>query len=168
MKNKYIIFSATFFGPILFFLLYLIFFVNTKDVRCDLQADRTYTCDIRNDFLDRYPLNYFTRHIEHVVSITMTETVDEGVSYRAEFVTSDGKQVPLMETYTDYGPVSKQVDAIGPQLAAHAAHIAYRAEPIWWAMYLVGGLCLMLMFFAPLNLLRNHPPQDSPASGDNT
>jgi hypothetical protein len=154
MKKNIIPFLAIFLGSICVCLLFTVAFVNAKEVGCDRQSNQTYTCQVRTLFFGRIPTLVFDRRIENVVDITIAETDSDGVAYRAEFVTSNGKQVPLNDTFTDYSPVSQQVNTIGSQFSRHQDHVSYRVEPTWWVLYLVGGLCLMIMLLSPLVFLR--------------
>ena len=76
----------------------------------------------------------------------------DGCSYRAEFITSNGKQVPLSEVYTDHNPVSQQVNDIGSQIDQGMEHITYKVNPPWWVLYLILGLTLMSTLLSPLSL----------------
>jgi hypothetical protein len=156
MKKRIIPFLAIFFGSLCLCLLVTVISVNATEVNCDLQADQTYTCQLRTLLFGKIPTVVFDHGIKNVVDITIAENdSSDGVSYRAEFVTSNGKQIPLNETYTDYNPVSLQVHAIQPQLSQHTDHVSYRVEPNWWVFYLVGGLCLMTMLLSPLVFLQS-------------
>jgi len=153
MKNRIIPFLAFFFGSICFGLLFIVIFVNATQVNCIRQPAGTYTCQLRTLFLGRFPT--FNRIVQNVTDINMAENDDEhGVSYRAEFATTDGGSVPLDSTWTDYGPVSQQVTAISSQMASGADQVQYTANPPWWVLFLVGGLSLMVMFLSPLFFLR--------------
>lgn len=154
MKKNIIPFLAIFLGTICFCSLFAVVSVNAKEVTCDLQLDQTYACQIRTLFFGKIPTLLFDRKIDNVVNIVIIETDSDGLAYRAEFVTSSGKQIPLNETFTDYSPVSQQVNAIGSKVSQHADHVSYYVEPTWWVFYLVGGLCLMVMLLSPLVFLR--------------
>ncbi|MGA7604528.1 MAG: hypothetical protein WCA79_01275 [Anaerolineales bacterium] len=153
MKNRIIPFLATFFGSICFGLLFIIVFVNATQVNCIRQPAGTYTCQLRTLFLGRFPT--LNRVIQNVTGINMAENDDQnGVSYRAEFATTDGGSVPLDSTWTDYDPVSQQVSAIGSQIASGADQVQYTANPPWWVLFLIGGLVIMMMLLSPLFFLR--------------
>ncbi|MFZ1042895.1 MAG: hypothetical protein WAN58_16450 [Anaerolineales bacterium] len=153
MKNRIIPFLATFFGSICFGLLFIIGFVNATQVNCIRQPAGTYTCQLRTLFLGRFPT--LNRVIQNVTGINMAENDDQnGVSYRAEFATTDGGSVPLDSTWTDYDPVSQQVSAIGSQIASGADQVQYTANPPWWVLFLIGGLVIMMMLLSPLFFLR--------------
>ncbi len=153
MKNRIIPFLATFFGSICFGLLFIVVFVNATQVNCIKQPAGTYTCQLRTLFLGKYPI--FNRIVQNVTGINMAENDDEhGVSYRAEFATTDGGSVPLDTTWTDYDPVSQQVTAISSQIASGADQVQYTANPPWWMLFLIGGLMIMMVLLSPLFFLR--------------
>jgi len=153
MIRKIIIFLATLFGSLCFGLLFVVIFVNATEVDCRLQADETYTCKSRTLLLGQ--IQTFTRETTDIVDIKIErDSCDDGCSYRAEFVTAQGSQVPLSEVYTDEGPVVQQVNELRPQLTQREEAITYRAEPPWWVLLLVGGLTLMSMLLSPLVFLR--------------
>ncbi len=149
MKNRIIPFLATFFGSICFGLLFIVVFVNATQVNCIRQPAGTYTCQLRTLFLGRFPtLNHV---IQNVTGINIAENDDEnGVSYRAEFATTDRGSVPLDTTWTDYDPVSQQVTAISSQMSSGADQVQYTANPPWWVLFLIGGLVIMMVLLSPL------------------
>ena len=153
MKNRIIPFLATFFGSICFGLLFIVIFVNATQVNCIKQPTGTYTCQLRTLFLGKYPI--FNRIVQNVTGINMAENDDEhGVSYRAEFATTDRGSVPLSEVWTDYGPVSQQVTAISSQMDSGADQVQYMANPPWWVLFLIVGLVIMMVLLSPLFFLR--------------
>ena len=153
MKNRIIPFLATFFGSICFGLLFIVIFVNATQVNCIRQPAGTYTCQLRTLFLGRFPT--FNRIVQNVTGINIAENDDQnGVSYRAEFATTDGGSVPLDTTWTDYDPISQQVTAISSQMASGADQVQYTANPPWWVLFLIGGLVIMMVLLSPLFFLR--------------
>ena len=153
MKKRIIPFLATFFGSICFGLLFIVVFVNATQVNCIRQPAGTYTCQLRTLFLGRFPT--FNRIVQNVTGINMAENDDEhGVSYRAEFATTDGGSVPLDTTWTDYGPVSQQVTTISSQIASGADQVQYTANPPWWVLFLIVGLMIMMVLLSPLFFIR--------------
>ena len=153
MLSRLPIFLATFFGALAFGLVFVVIFVNSTEVNCTLQSDESYTCQIRTMLLGKVQI--LSRRVEHVVGITLErDSCDDGCSYRAEFVTAEGKQVPLSEVYTDQGPVRQQVNTLGSQIDRHTDRIVYKSDPPWWVLALVGGLTLMSMLLSPLTFLR--------------
>ena len=153
MKNRIIPFLATFFGSICFGLLFIVIFVNATQVNCIKQPVGTYTCQLRTLFLGRFPT--FNRIVQNVTGINMAEDDGEhGVSYRAEFATTDGGSVPLDTTWTDYDPVSKQVTSISSQISSGADQVQYTANPPWWMLFLMVGLMIMMVLLSPLFFLR--------------
>ena len=153
MKNRIIPFLATFFGSICFGLLFIVIFVNATQVNCIKQPAGTYTCQLRTLFLGRFPT--LNRVIQNVTGINIAENDDEnGVSYRAEFATTDSGSVPLDSTWTDYGPVSQQVTAISSQMSSGADQVQYTANPPWWVLFLIGGLVIMVILLSPLFFIR--------------
>ena len=153
MIKRVLIFSASVLGTLCLGLVFVVIFVNATEVNCALQPDESYTCQIRTLLLGRVPT--FNRRVERVVGITVErDSCDDGCAYRAEFVTADGRQVPLSEVYTDQGPVQEQASTLGSQIDRRVDPITYTAEPTWWVLWLVGGLTAMSLLLSPLVFLR--------------
>ncbi len=153
MKNRIVLFLAIFFGSLCVGLFSILLFVNATQVDCVKQGDGSYTCHLRTLILGQVPA--FGSEIQNVVGIQVVEDDSgDGISYRAEFSTTDGKSIPLDSTWTDYNPVSQQVSAIGSQMDSGADHVSYTVEPSWWVLFLIGGLTLTSMLFSPLAFLK--------------
>jgi hypothetical protein len=153
MLKKFLLWLSTCVISIAFGLLFVVIFVNSTEVNCRLQSDESYTCQIRTLLLGKVQLR--DRHVEHVVDIKMErDSCDDGCSYRAEFVTAEGKQVPLSEVYTDQAPVLEQVNTLGSQMNRQEDRIVYKSDPPWWTLILIGGLTLMLLLLSPLVFLQ--------------
>jgi hypothetical protein len=154
MLRKIFIFFAVVISELCFGAFFVVIFVNTTHVACALEPDDTYACQIQTLLLGRIPT--FKRTVDNVVDIVMErDDCDEGCSYRAEFVTTDGRQVPLSEVWTDQGPVQQQVSAISSQMGRRVNPLIYDAQPAWWVLWLVGGLTLMGLLLSPLVFLGN-------------
>jgi hypothetical protein len=131
----------------------VVIFVNSTEVDCRLQSDEAYTCQIRTLLLGKVQLR--DRNVKDIVDITMVrDSCDDGCSYRAEFVTAEGRQVPLSEVYTDQRPVAEQVNTLGSQMKRQVDRIVYKAEPPWWVLALIGGLTLLMLLLSPLTFLQ--------------
>lgn len=153
MLKKFILWLTTCAISIGLGLLFVFIFVNSTEVDCRLQSDESYTCQIRTLLLDKVQIG--DRHVENVVDITMArDSCDDGCSYRAEFVTAEGKQVPLSEVYTDQAPVAEQVNTLGSQIHRQESRIVHKSEPQWWVLALIGGLTLMSLLLSPLVFLQ--------------
>lgn len=153
MGNRVIVFLLTFFGSLGFGLLFIVLFVNSTEVACMRQPSGSYLCEIRTLFLGKYPTRQHS--IQDVTGIHMASTHDsDGTSYRAEFSTANGDSVPLSEVWTDYGPVSRQVSEIGSQMDSGTDPVTYTAQPLWWVLYLIGGLALIGVFSSFFTLRR--------------
>ena len=151
MIKRILPFLGMFFGSLCFGLMFIVIFINATEVDCLLQSNEAYACQLRTLFFGKYQIS--ERKVEDIVDIKVVEgSCDDGCSYRAEFVTRDGAQVPLSEVWTDHDPVAKQVDAIHSQMVTKTEKVTYRAEPLWWVLYLVGGLTLMSLLLSPLLL----------------
>ncbi len=149
MLKKFLLWLTTCSIAIGLGLLFVVIFVNSTEVDCRLQSDESYTCQIRTLLLDKVQIG--DRQVEHVVDITMArDSCDDGCSYRAEFVTAEGKQVPLSEVYTDQAPVAEQVRTLGSQIQRQESRIVHKSEPPWWVLLLIGGLTLMSLLLSPL------------------
>jgi len=153
MSKKILPFLIQVFGALCFALVFIVIFVNATQVDCVLQSDGTYTCQLQTQLLGRFPVR--TRTIENVVSITsVQDSCDEGCSYRAEFITAAGEQVPLTEVYKNEGPVLQQVNTLQPQLDSRVDTFSYTSRPPWWIILLVGGLSGIWILISSWNFLR--------------
>ena len=151
--KRFIPFLAVFFGSLCFGLLFIAIFMNSTEVDCARQGG-SYDCEFRTMFFGKYQI--LKSNADNIVDIKMEDSLSDGSrTYRAEFVTADGKQVPLSVVWTDREPVAEQVDTIGAQIDAGSPTITYTTEPPWWVLYLVGGLTLMSMALSFLMLRRN-------------
>ena len=129
-------------SPVISGLIFVLVFLNGTEIACSRQADETFTCNTKALLLGRFPM--FEREITQIVDVDIFDNgCSDGCSYRAEFITSDGGQVPVNEVYTDYDPVSTQVNDLKSRIGSGNASFEYKIEPIWWVMYLLGGLFLM-------------------------
>jgi hypothetical protein len=153
MKNRLLPFLLVFFCSLCFGLLFIALFMNARDINCTRQANQTYTCQFKTLFFGRYLIR--ERRVENITDIVMQrDSCDDGCSYRAEFISSDGKREPLSSIFTDQNTVTQQVNTIGSQMDAGLEQITYRSDPPWWVLYLVGGLTLMAMLLPPLMFLK--------------
>ena len=151
MLKKLLIYLVALAGSVLFFLLFTLIFMNGIQIHCDRQADQTYDCQHQTLLLGRFPT--FSKQIDHVVNVrTASDGCSDGCSYRTEFVTSDGRQVPLNEVYTDRNPVSIQTDALNNLLRSGQDSFDYEVPPLWWVLYLLIGLFLMDIIILTLTL----------------
>lgn len=151
MLKKLLIYLAALAGSVLFFLLFTLIFMNGIQIRCSRQADQTYDCQHQTLLLGRFPT--FSKEIDHVVDVTIVDDgCSDGCSYRTEFVTSDGRQVPLNEVYTDRNPVSIQTNDLKSLLHSGQDNFDYEVPPLWWVLYLLIGLFLMDIIILTLTL----------------
>ena len=142
MWKKLILYFAILASSACFFLIFVLIFLNSTEIGCRRQADVTFTCNTRTLLLGRYPL--FGREVTRVVDVNILDDgCSDGCGYRAEFITSDGRQVPVNEIYTDYNPVARRVDDLKQLINSGESSFEYKIEPLWWVLYLVGGLFLM-------------------------
>ena len=149
--NRWLAFLSIFLGSLCFGLIFILIFINSTELNCLKQSDGSYTCEKQTLFFDRIQIS--KRNIENIVDITLVDDgCSDGCSYRAEFITSNVKQVPLSEVYTDHNPVSQQVNDIGSQIDKGMEHITYKVNPPWWVLYLILGLTLMSTLLSPLSL----------------
>lgn len=145
MFKKLLLYLAILSGSVLFFLLFVVVFLNGTDVTCSRQADETYTCGIQTLFLGKFPT--FHRDVSQIVG---AQTVDDGCSdgcaYRTEFILKNGSSTPLSEVYTDRGPVNEQTSKISNLISSGQPTFEYAKDPPWWVAFLIGGLFLMEFF----------------------
>lgn len=139
------------FGSLFFFLIFVLVFLNGTEITCTRQADNTFTCNTRTLLLNRFPT--FKREVTQVVDVEMVDDgCSDGCSYRAEFVTASGKHVAVNEVYTDYNPVSRRVNDLKSRLNSGQASFEYKIEPLWWLLYLLGGLFVMEIVIVTLTM----------------
>ena len=142
MLKKLITYFAILASSACFFLIFVLIFLNATQISCIRQADRTFTCHTQTLLLGQFPI--FSRDVTQVVDVDMFDDgCSDGCSYRAEFITSDGGHVAVNEVYTDYNPVSKRVNDLKGKMNSGESSFEYRIEPLWWVLFLVGGLFLL-------------------------
>jgi hypothetical protein len=125
-----------------FFLIFVLVFLNGTEVACRKQADGTFTCNTKTLLLNKFPM--FEREIIRVVDVDIFDDgCSDGCAYRAEFITLDGGQVPVHEVYTDHKPVSDRVNELKNLMNSGDSSFEYKIEPLWWVLFLLGGLFLM-------------------------
>lgn len=151
MLKKLFIYFAALAGSVLFFLIFVLVFVNSTEITCVQQPDQTYTCQRQTYLLGEFPT--FNKEITHIVDATLVDDgCSDGCSYRTEFITSDGRQVPLNEVYTDRNPVSIQTNDLKSLLHSGQDRFDYEVPPLWWVLYLLIGLFLMDIVILTLTL----------------
>ncbi len=95
-----------------FLLLYFLVTDASLHVTCELQADNTYTCDIRDVLLG---WDISNTHVEQVVGIegvsdcSGNTKASEGCSYTAHFQTTTGEKVRLGKFFNAVPKVSKEL-----------------------------------------------------------
>jgi hypothetical protein len=142
MLKKIFLYFAILFGSLFFFLIFVLVFLNGTEIACSRQADQTFTCNTKTLLLNKFPM--FEREIKQIVDVNIFDDgCSDGCSYRAEFITSDGKQIPVNEVYTDYKPVSIRVNELKDRMNSGDSSFEYKIEPLWWVLFLLGGLFLM-------------------------
>jgi len=135
--------------------------VHATDVDCLRQADRTYTCSVETLLLGRVPV--FRREVREVADVVVEKNDSgDGVSYRAELVTRNGKRYAPSNTWTDYGPANEIAAVVGGAIRSAAPRAHHLREPPWSVLYITGGLTLMTMALSMLVLRR--PGQTAAAS----
>lgn len=142
MWKKLITYFAILASSGCFFLVFVVIFLNATEISCTRQADQTFTCTTQTLLLGKVPTLH--REITQVVDVDIFDDgCSDGCSYRAEFITSDGGHVAINEVYTDRNPVSKRVNDLKSRINSGQPSFEYRIEPIWWVLFLLGGLFLM-------------------------
>jgi hypothetical protein len=140
--NKLLLYFLVLSSSVVFFVIFVVVFLNDTAVQCTQQADDTYTCSIQTLLLGKIPT--FGHDVTRVVDAeTFEDGCFEGCAYRTEFILADESTVPLTEVYTDENPVNIQTAELKTLLASGQASFEYRKEPTWWVMYLLGGLFIM-------------------------
>ena len=142
MLKKLFVYFAILLGSASFFLIFVLIFLNATEISCSRQSDQTFTCHTQTLLLGKFPI--FSRDVTRVVDVDIFDDgCSDGCSYRAEFITQDGGHVAVNEVYTDRNPVSKRVNELKSLMASGEPDFEYKIEPIWWVLYLVGGLFLL-------------------------
>lgn len=157
--NKLLLYFLVLSSSVLFFVVFVLVFLNGTAVQCAKQTDETYTCSIQTLLLGEIPT--FSSEVTRVVDAeTFEDGCFEGCAYRTEFILADESTVPLTETYTDQNPVDIQTTELKRLLASGQASFEYKKEPMWWVMYLLGGLFIMDLlittFVLGIPALREH------------
>jgi hypothetical protein len=151
MLKKLFLYFAIMTGSLFFFLIFVLVFLNAIEISCTRQVDETFTCNTKTLLLGRFPI--LERETTQIVDVDIFDDgCSDGCSYRAEFITSNGAQVPVNEVYTDYDPVSTQVNELKSHIGSGNASFEYTIEPIWWILYLLGGLFLMEVVILTLTM----------------
>lgn len=142
MWKKLITYFAILSASACFFLIFVLIFLNATQIACAKQSDGTFTCSTQTLLLGKFPLA--SRSVTEVVDVDIFDDgCSDGCSYRAEFITASGEHVAVNEVYTDRNPVAKRVNDLKSHLASGEASFEYRIEPLWWVLFLLGGLFLM-------------------------
>ena len=142
MLKKLLIYIAILASSACFFLIFVLIFLHATEISCNKLADGTFTCNTKTLLLGKFPI--FGRHVTQVVDVDIfSDGCSDGCSYRAEFITSDGSHVAVNEVYTDRNPVAKRVNDLKSHMNSGEASFEYKIEPLWWVLFLLGGLFLM-------------------------
>jgi hypothetical protein len=140
--KKLFLYFAILFGSACFFLFFGLLFLNGTEIACTRQADGTFTCHLQTLLLGRFPI--FGREVTDIEDVDIFDDgCFEGCSYRAEFITSDGGRVAVNEVYTDHNPVLKRVTDLKSLMQSGQSSFEYVIEPLWWVLFLLGGLFLL-------------------------
>ena len=151
MWKKLIIYLAILTSSACFFLVFVLIFSNGTQIACSRQGDGTFTCSTKTLLLGKFPT--FGREVSQIADVDIFDDgCSDGCGYRAEFITSDGRRVPVNEVYTDHNPVVKRVNDLKRQMNSGQSSFVYEIEPLWWVLYLVGGLFLMEAIIITLTL----------------
>jgi hypothetical protein len=151
MWKKLIIYFAILASSACFFVIFVLIFLNSTEIGCSRQLDGTFTCTTKTLLFGKFPM--FGRETSQVVDVNIFDDgCSDGCSYRAEFITSDGRQVPVNEVYTDHSIVVKRVNDLKNRLNSGESGFQYRIEPSWWVLYLLCGLFLVEAVIVTLTL----------------
>lgn len=140
-------------GVVCFGLIFIAVFGNSTEIECTLGEVERYRCQTRTLLLGEVPI--FERVVEDVVDIKVqVDDCFEGCSYRAEFVTANGEQVPLSSIWTEEADAAEPVHLIGLEFGRRAATIEYTIEPFWWVLWLIGGVSAVVLLVVTVVVLR--------------
>jgi hypothetical protein len=120
----------------------MLIFLNSTEIGCSKQVDGTFTCTTKTLLFGKIPLS--GRETTRIVDVDIFDDgCSDGCSYRAEYITSDGRQVPVNEVYTDYNPVTTRVNELKRRMNSGESSFENKIEPLWWVLFLLIGLFLM-------------------------
>ena len=141
MIRRVLIYLAVMVGITAFSGLFILIFANSIQLSCVHPAGQDATCKLTTILLGRVPMS--SRVVSGITSVQMDEHCDDGCSYRALLVTSNGDSVPVNEVYTDEGIPRRQIEALRRFLESGQPTLEYTEPVQWWVVALVGGLELM-------------------------
>ncbi len=84
------------------------------------------------------------REITHIVDVNIFDDgCPDDCAYRPEFITSDRKQIPIDEVYTNYYTVLERVTNLRRQMNSRESNFEYKIEPQWWILFFLVGFLLV-------------------------
>jgi hypothetical protein len=140
MRKKLILILSIGLANLIFVSIFVLIFVNGTQINCVREADQTYTCGIQTLLLGKYPI--FRQEITRVVDAHTVDSPSGKRLFRTEFITADGKSFPLTAFYSNTEPHDRRVAELHSQFKSGESSFEYYIEPLWWILYLVGGLAL--------------------------
>jgi hypothetical protein len=154
MTRRILIYLAVMIGMILFSGLFIVIFANSLQVSCVRSNGQHPMCRITTVLLGQYPTS--SRVVTDVTRAQMDENCDDGCSYRAVLVDSNGDEYPVNEVYTDESIPRRQLDALRAFLSNAEQTTLEYTEPVqWWVVALIGGLDLIGMWAVVGSFLRS-------------
>ncbi len=140
MRKKLILILSIGLANLIFVSIFVLIFVNGTRINCTLETDQTYTCGIQTLLLGAYPT--FRQEIAGVVDAQTVSSPSGKRLFRTEFITANGESFPLKAFYSNTEPHDRRVAELHSQFKSGAPSFEYYIEPLWWILYLVGGLAL--------------------------
>jgi hypothetical protein len=141
MTRRVLVYLAVMAGIAVFSGLMIFLIGNSIRVSCVRPADEKPTCTVTTILLGVRPTS--SRIAAGVTRVQMEENCDDGCSYRALLLTSNGEGVPINEVYTDEGPVSRQIEAVDRFLSGTGTSFEYLEPVTWWAVILIACMDLV-------------------------
>ena len=152
MARKLLLYLALIAGIVLCSGIFILIFSNSVEVHCLRESGSEPSCRITRKLMGRIPVS--NRDVLGVVDVQVDETCDEGCSYRAELITSNGQSVPINDVYTDRHIVSRQVDAVDGFLSSSATSLDYTEPVQWWVVWMLAIMDLIGIAVVTANFLR--------------
>ena len=152
MARRILIYLAMVLGVAAFAGLFAVIFGNSTEVSCRRVDGQRPGCQITRALLGRYPISSQT--VSDVTDVELDRDCDDGCTYRALLVSSNGQKVPVNPVSTDdFDGVHMQIEGIGTFLAGNAPSYRLEVPVAWWVVWLTGGLGVVGLFVLALNFV---------------
>ena len=152
MARRVLLYLAVAAGIVLFAALFIFIFANSLQISCRQAGDGEATCSITKAFLGRWPISH--HDVMGITGVEMDESCDDGCSYRAVLVTSQGNRVPFNEVYTDAYVVRPQLEAVQAFLNGSPPTLEYTEPVPWWVVIMISSMAVIGLGVVVVNFLK--------------